>query len=155
MVAYNIPEVSHIKDGLYIGSSRAMYDPHLLREAGINHIVKLYDADPECPPDFISIECYFEDGGEIPLDLLEIGITFMEQHLKAEIPVLVMCGAGMSRSAAFAMAYLLEKQGYNLRYAWMLIKFHHPIADIAPQLWNFLLKHYQQPYSITEILSRW
>lgn len=151
----DIPEISHIFNGLYIGSSRALYDTTKLRTIELTHIVKLYFGDPECPTDFTVYEGAFEDGGVIPTDILTESIDFIENYIQSGTKVLVACGAGMSRSAALALAYLMEKQGYNLRYAWKLVKFHHAIADVAPQLWDFLLKRYQQPYSITEILLRW
>ncbi|MCL4265267.1 MAG: dual specificity protein phosphatase family protein [Anaerolineae bacterium] len=48
-------------------------------------------------------------------------------------PVVSMCGAGMSRSVTFVMAYLRET-GLDLRPSWELVAAQHSDAQPAPQM---------------------
>ena len=66
---------------------------------------------------------------------IDIPYTVFKQQVEAGRPVLVMCGAGISRSSTFVLAYLLER-GYSLEDAWRLLSERHPAASPLPQMWR-------------------
>jgi len=74
-------------------------------------------------------------------ETLQRGVSFVKQQVEAGRPVLVMCGAGISRSSTFVLAYLLER-GYSLEDAWRLLSERHPAASPLPQMWRSLIDYY-------------
>jgi protein-tyrosine phosphatase len=65
-----------------------------------------------------------------------------QEHLERK--VLVACGAGMSRSAAFAVAALKEDENLNLLTALRNVKSRRPDTMIHPALWESLCAFYQE-----------
>lgn len=139
-------------DGIYISGWRATQYGDYLRQAGIIHILKLYDSIPNFPADFDVCENPVEDGEFLPLEPLQRGVDFVLEQLNAGRPVLVMCGAGISRSATFVLAVLL-KQGYDLHDAFRLLRQKHPEATPHPYLWLSLITHYNLPYKLADAME--
>lgn len=148
-----IPHITHIQDGVYIGRVRAHQEQVRLQAAGIRHILKLYEAAPYWPDSFVVCDNEVEDGVLIQNDKLVHGVAFLQEQVAMGKPVVSICGAGMSRSVTFVLAYLLET-GLDLRLAWELVATQHPSAQPAPQMWQTLIDHYQLPYEIRECI-RW
>ena len=144
--------IDRVIPGLYISGARAAYRAPLLRKAGITRVLKLYEGPPDWPPDFHVCDNPLEDGEPIPSYILTAGVAFIHQSMAAGEKVLVVCGAGISRSSTFVLAYLVES-GYDLREAWRLLRQQHPIASPAPALWESLLTYYDLPYTLRDILE--
>lgn len=148
----NIPHITHIQDGVYIGRVRAHQEQVRLQAAGIRHILKLYEAAPYWPDSFVVCDNEVEDGVLIPNDKLVHGVAFLKGRVAMGNPVVSMCGAGMSRSVTFVLAYLLEAS-LDLRQAWELVTTQHADAQPAPQMWQSLITHYQLPYEVRECIG--
>ena len=58
--------------------------------------------------------------------------------------VLIACGAGISRSAAFAVAALKEVEQLSLLDAFRVVRQHHPQALPHPAIWESLCTYYQE-----------
>jgi protein-tyrosine phosphatase len=144
--------VDHVLDGGYIGSYRATMFADQLRHAGITNVLKLYEDIPYFPADFCTLENALEDGEFIPTSTLKRGVQFILDHVDVGEPVLVVCGAGISRSSTFVLAYLLERS-YNLHNAFHLLRENHPAAMPHPQMWLSLITHYQLKDRPEEALS--
>jgi hypothetical protein len=140
-------------DGLYIGSYRATYHAAALRAAGITNVLKLYGDIPDFPEDFNTFENALDDGKYIPDGVLARGVRFVLDRLEAGQPVLVVCGAGISRSSTFVLAALVER-GHDLRAAYCLLRRQHPEAQPHPNLWQSLITHYTLDYTLADVL-RW
>ncbi|MBA3530678.1 MAG: dual specificity protein phosphatase family protein [Ardenticatenales bacterium] len=146
--------ISHISNGLYIGGARAVYRAEELQLVGITRVLKLYPDDPFWPEDFQVCEAVLHDGQLIPPGLLRRGTAFLREPRDDKEAVLVVCGAGISRSATFVLAYLLE-EGYDLRAAWTLLQQQHPSARPHPQMWLSLVAEYNLGYSLEELAHFW
>lgn len=144
--------VDHVWDGVYIGSHRATMYADQLRTAGVTTVLKLYEDIPYFPADFCTLENVLEDGEFISAAILKRGVQFILDHVDVGEPVLVVCGAGISRSSTFVLAYLLER-GHKLPDAFRLLRECHPEAMPHPQMWLSLIAHYQLTYDLKEALS--
>jgi len=147
-----IPGLSHVLDGIYIGKARVVYVADALRQVELIHILKLYEDAPHWPDDFVVCDNELPDGVLIPPTKWQKGVEFLRACAAANQPVLSVCGAGQSRSVIFVLAYMVE-QGHTLPDAWSHLKQHHPDAFPNPYLWLSLIQQYQLPYTLTEVLS--
>ena len=75
----------------------------------------------------------------------------MKEQQAAEQIILVACGAGISRSATFAVAALKEIQGISLREAMHIVKHAHPESMPHLHLWQSLCSYYNEAVPWTEI----
>ncbi len=148
----DLRHIDRVIPGLYISGARAVYQAPALRKAGITRVLKLYEGPPDWPPDFHVCDNPLEDGAPIPSYILSAGVAFIHQSMAAGEKVLVTCGAGISRSSTFVLAYLVES-GYDLRDAWQLLRQRHPPAYPAFALWESLLAYYNLPYTLRDILE--
>lgn len=141
--------VDHVTDGVYISGWRATLYPDYLRQAGITNVLKLFADIPYFPNDFNVLENALDDGEFVPLDAMKRGANFVVEHVDAGQRVLVMCGAGISRSSTFVLAYLLER-GQDLRDAFVLLRKKHPVATPHPEMWRSLIAHYGLTYTVQD-----
>lgn len=144
--------IDHVVDGIYISGWRATLHADYLWEAGLTHVLKLYHGVPHFPDHFHTLENALEDGEFIPAETLRQGVDFVLEHINAGQPVLVMCGAGISRSASFVLAALVRR-GYDLRDAYTLLRQKHPQATPHPELWRSLIEHYGLNYTVKDAME--
>jgi hypothetical protein len=147
----NEPSIGCVTPLLFIGGTGLVHAADWLRTEGISHVLKLYDGDPYWPSDFTVFEIPIDDGVYITKETMKSGVDFIRRQIEADQKILVMCGLGISRSATFVLAYLLE-QGYDLREAFCLLRTVRPQAWPARELWLSLISHYSTPYTIHEIM---
>jgi hypothetical protein len=83
-----------------------------------------------------------EDGEPLPVEFLEEGIAFIKDQKERGHNILVACGAGISRSAAFSIAALHEIEGMDLLHAFQLVKAVREIALPHPAIWDSLCAYY-------------
>ncbi|HLY27274.1 MAG TPA: dual specificity protein phosphatase [Aggregatilineales bacterium] len=145
--------IDHVAHGVYISGYRAIYSAQILREVGITHVLKLYEDGPYWPADFVVCDNPLPDGEPIPAEQLRQGVAFVREQVEAGRSVLVQCGAGISRSSTFVLAFLVDR-GYDLKDAWQILKTNHSDANPHPALWYSLIAHYHLPYS-TQDVAQW
>lgn len=148
---YNELGIGRVTPLLHIGGVRVISDVEWLRAEKITNILKLYDGDPYWPADFNVHDIPLADGVFIEKATLKDGVDFIRERVEAEQKILVLCGLGISRSATFILAYLLE-QGYDLHQAFRLLRTARPQAWPARELWSSLIAHYTTPYTLREIM---
>lgn len=117
---------------------------------GLTHVLKLYEDAPFWPDDFTVCDNALPDGVFLNLEQLERGVAFVKEQVDSDKTVLVQCGAGISRSSTFVLAYLVDR-GYDLPEAWELLKAQHEQANPHPELWRSLISHYDLPYTLDDI----
>jgi protein-tyrosine phosphatase len=83
--------------------------------------------------------------------MLAQGVEFVMAQKKAGQTVLVACGAGISRSATFAVAALKEIEGLSLREAIHTVKQAHPDSLPHYKLWQSLCDYYNEAVPWIEI----
>lgn len=101
-----------IRDWLYIGKYSHTRELDYLNQVGITAMLQLAEHVPQ--PDIDTLYLDVDDGVPIPHEMIERGINYILEKKKANNKVLVACGAGISRSSAFALAALGEIEKRSL-----------------------------------------
>jgi len=142
----------HVLDNVYIGSLFSMGEREALERAGITSVLKLTHSSMEPEDGFTVMELSFPDGWSIPDGYLRRGLDFVREQETQGHGVLIMCAAGISRSATFALGYLVER-GYDLHEAFEHLRARRPVVAPHPALWISLLEFLGEPYSLNDVLS--
>ena len=116
--------VGHVGDLLAVGA---------IMSAGIEAIIELADNEQftVLPRELVRGRFPLSDGGDNPLWLLRLAADTVAVLLKAEVPVLVCCSAGMSRSLCVAAGGLVLNEGLSLPEALSIVVGNGP-ADVSP-----------------------
>ena len=122
---------------LWLGNTGDASDYSSIYESGIVAIIDL--ALENMPPALARslVYCRFPiiDGGQGSQEVLQTAIETVISLFRKEMPTLVVCGAGMSRSPAVVAAALSIINGENPDDWLRHVVSGHP-HDISPQLWK-------------------
>ncbi|MEQ8974967.1 MAG: dual specificity protein phosphatase [Coleofasciculus sp. C1-SOL-03] len=88
-------------------------------------------------PNIVSHYIPVEDGQPLPFEQLKSGIEFVRQEKAKSKTVLIVCGAGISRSSLFAVATLKEEENLSLLDAFRQVQIKHPQANPHPNLVSY------------------
>ncbi len=144
--------MNKIQAWLYIGKYRETLNSHLLSAYNIGAMLQLADLVEQ--PGLTSLYLPVEDGTPLPDDLLRRGIDFVIAEKERGRTVLIACGAGVSRSAAFTVAVLKEVEGLSLLDALRIVKQRHPEAMPHPAIWDSLCTYYDEDVSFGNIFAK-
>jgi dual specificity phosphatase 12 len=150
MGVHNLP--NQITESLYIGGSQLTKMSDKLKELNITSVLKLYESPPDWPVGFTVYNMPYPDGEPIPAERMARHIKFITDEIEAGHKVLVVCGAGISRSSTAVLAYLVST-GLSLPDAYRLLKSRHPIASPNPVLWDSLIKYFKLRYTSMDVLE--
>lgn len=140
-----------IRPWLYIGKYRETLNPYLLAAHKIGAMLQLADLVEQ--PGITSLYLDVDDGVPLPLELLRQGVDFVITNKGQNSKVLIACGAGISRSAAFAVAALKEIEGLDLLSGLRAVKQKHPEAMPHPAIWESLCAYYQENVPFSDTLA--
>lgn len=141
-IVTRIPSVSEIiPNKLYLGNRKVPHHPDLLERFVITHILELTDNgktrnDPSKIPSIRVLQLTVTDtlGSHESLtpSLLQQGVDFIESSCKNGT-VLVHCTAGVSRSAAMIVYYLIHNSHGTLplESAYAQVRQKRPVVDIS------------------------
>ena len=132
--------MNRIRDWLYIGSYRDTRDLGRLRTYNIGAMLQLAEWVEQ--PEIVSLYLQVKDGEPLPEDKLKEGVAFVRQQKANEKPILIACGAGISRSATYVMAVLMEEEGLDFFEAYRSVSTHHPDALPHPELCQSLAAYH-------------
>ena len=132
-----------IRPWLHIGRYRDTLNQSLLTANRIGAMLQL--AEHVQHPQIATLYLPIEDGVPLAGELLQQGLSFVHAAHQQGQAVLIACGAGISRSATFAIAALKEVEGLSLLEATKAVKYHHPAAMPHPALWESLCAYYHEP----------
>jgi protein-tyrosine phosphatase len=93
-----------------------------------------------------------EDGRHLPAERLREGAAFVRAQRALGRPVLVLCGAGMSRSVTFVLAYLHE-EGWELSDAIRHVVRHRRQALPHLRLLRCLIDCYEADTTASALLT--
>ena len=114
---------------IYLGSAKASKDQEGLQTIGITHIVNI-SGKQYFPGAIEYFRFYMKDGkgsGEILLKNIDDTISFITSALSnKKSKILVHCQAGMSRSPAIILAYLILEHKMTLKEAFTHTKSIRP-----------------------------
>lgn len=116
-----------IMTNLYLGGVGAAADTQLLVQQGISAVVccvrELEFPTREFSDKLVYCRVDVEDMGREPIELYFPEATeFIHSWISRELPVLVHCRAGVSRSASVVIAYLMTYHSLSLKEAFFLVR---------------------------------
>ena len=126
-----------VPEELWIGSAADLGNVVAVVQAGVAGVVDLAVelSMPTFPRGMTYCRFPVTDGQQDSPAVLRAAIETVVALLRAELPTLVCCGAGMSRSPAVAAGALAILRGGNPDDHLRRIALGHP-HDISPQLWQ-------------------
>lgn len=126
-----------LSNQLWIGNAGDGRDAARLLQAGVAAVVNLAAEEPSPALLCNMIYCRLPimDGEQDDESVLDLAIQTVVSLLKKQIPTLVHCGAGMSRSPAVAAAALAIVQGGSPEEKLKEIAVSRP-HDVSPLLWE-------------------
>jgi hypothetical protein len=122
---------------LWLGHAGEGRDWRQIHWVGIKALVLLAAEEPLPQPPRAIIYCRIPllDGAGNEPELLSLAVHTVVTLIRAQVPTLICCGAGMSRSPAIAAAALAmvykEPPGEGLK---RVLKYHP--GDVSPSLWR-------------------
>lgn len=121
---------------LWVGNAGDLRDGRAVLDAGIAAVVELADSEPFAvlPRELVRCRFPLSDGGDNPPWLLKLAAETVAALLRAGVPVLVCCSAGMSRSVCVAAGGVALAEGRPLPEALAMVVGSGP-ADVSPGLW--------------------
>jgi protein-tyrosine phosphatase len=122
---------------LWLGNIGDARNVQQLYAAGIRAVVDLAadEAPTTLPRELLHCRFPLVDGAENPRWLLKMAAETVAFLLRANVPTLVHCGAGMSRTPAIAAGGLVLATGTSLSAALSLVV-EDAVADVSPAIWN-------------------
>jgi hypothetical protein len=120
---------------LWLGHAGDLRDAPGVLAAGIKAVIELADSEPLAVLPRELVQCRFplSDGGDNLGWMLVLAAKTVASLLRAEVPVLVGCSAGMSRSVCVAAAGIALAEGQPLSETLALVADSGP-ADVSPAL---------------------
>ncbi|WP_088257584.1 dual specificity protein phosphatase family protein [Fimbriiglobus ruber] len=124
---------------LWIGTARDARDLRSVLDAGIEAIVDLAMEEPPVSPtrELVYLRFPLLDGDGKPLWLLQLAVNGIRQLLANNIPTLVACSAGMSRSPAVVSTAVAQLNNEPAESVLERLRGVGPV-DVSPGLWQSL-----------------
>lgn len=98
---------------LWLGHAGDLRDARTVLAVGVAAVVEVADGEPMATLPRGLVRCRFpiSDGGENPPWLLRLAVESVAALLRAGVPTLVACSAGLSRSVCLAAAGIALAEG--------------------------------------------
>jgi hypothetical protein len=132
--------VNKIRDWLYIGDYHDAQDYETLAKNKIGAVLEL--AGPVNHPGIVSQYIWVQDAMPLPENKLRRGLEFILEN--KDRGVFVGCAAGVSRSATFCIAALVEVEGLSLKTAYDEVKKARQVINPHFTLWASLRNYYRE-----------
>jgi protein-tyrosine phosphatase len=142
--------MDEIRPWLFIGAYRDTKNEWYLNLKNIRAMLQLAELVEQ--PDIVSLNLPVEDVAPISSDHIRQGVDFIREHKQKGNHVLVACGAGMNRSAAFSAAALKEEESLSLFDAFKEVKRLHPESMPHEPVWDSLCKYYNEFTSYLDVM---
>jgi protein-tyrosine phosphatase len=120
---------------LWLGNAGGLRDVRVVLAAGIAAVVELADSEPfaSLPRELVRCRFPLSDGGDNSAWLLRLAAETVAALLRASVPVLVCCSAGMSRSVCVAASGVALAEKRSLAESLSAVVGTGPV-DVAPGL---------------------
>lgn len=127
---------SIIQDLLWVGNALDARDVRAVLSLGVLAVVDLAanESAVQYPRDIVYCRFPLNDGTGNEPAILRLAVSSTAEFVKAKIPALVACSAGMSRSLAIVAAALSVVRCQEPNEVLRQIASHGP-HDVAPGLW--------------------
>ena len=126
---------------LWIGNAHDARDFNQVLDLGITAVIDLAWEEPPIsyPREIVYCRLPLIDGDENQTVVLQTALTTVARFISADLPTLVACSAGMSRSPAIVAGALSLVHDCSFAEAIQQIAATGP-CDVAPGLWNEIQK---------------
>jgi len=120
---------------LWLGNAGDLRDGRTIMAVGIEAVVELADSEPFAvlPRELVRCRFPLSDGGDNPAWLLRLAAETVATLLRAGVPLLICCSAGMSRSLCVAAAGMALAESRTLPEALKIVAGSGP-ADVSSGL---------------------
>jgi hypothetical protein len=120
---------------LWLGHAGDLRDPCPMLAAGIEAVIELADSEPLAllPRELVRCRFPLSDGGPNSPWLLRLACESVAALLRAKVPTLVCCAAGMSRSICIAAGAMAMAEGRSFEEMLALVVGLGPV-DVSPGL---------------------
>jgi protein-tyrosine phosphatase len=134
-----------VPDALWIGSASDVRDGRRLMQQGVAAVVDLAleETAAQLPHEMVYCRFPLVDGGENPPARLAGAVHIVAMFLRQHVPVLVACGAGMSRAPAVVAIAIALVEGRSPDESLTRLATHAP-HDVSTTLWQDLLAVYNE-----------
>ncbi|MDQ4141208.1 MAG: dual specificity protein phosphatase family protein [Bacteroidota bacterium] len=142
-----------IRPWLVLGKHQETHHLPLLQAYGIEAMLQF--AEKVEHPTIRSLYLPIEDGIPLSTEAFQQGIDFMHTNHQEGKKILVSCGAGISRSVTFVIAFLKETEELTLLEAYQTVLKVHGRALPHPKLWQSLCAYYQENSPYWHLLKKY
>lgn len=142
--------MDQIRPWLFIGKYRETLNKGYLDQKSIRAMLLL--AEPVDQPGIISLYLPVADFAPVSHKHLRQGVDFINEHRQIGNRVLVACGAGINRSAAFSAAAIKEVEGISLFAAIKEVKRCHSESMPHEPVWISLCNYYSETTSYLDVM---
>ena len=127
---------------LWIGHAGDCGDVNAVTNVGIQVVVQLAAEEPypNLPRELTFVRIPIHDGPDNEPSSLRLAVDVVARVLASNLPTLVCCSAGASRSPAVAACAIAIAENKPPATCLELVRERHR-ADVSPALWNDLLSH--------------
>mgnify|MGYP002777918469 CR=1 FL=1 len=124
---------------LWLGHAGDLWNARAVLAHGIEAVIELADSEPLAmlPRELVRCRFPLSDDADNSLWRLKLAAESLAALLRAEVPVLVCCSAGMSRSVCIAAAGMALAENRPLAEMLALVVGSGP-ADVSPGLYGRL-----------------
>ena len=144
--------MNQIRPWLYIGKYRDTTNLPQLQFHRIGAMLQFAELVEH--PGIVSLFIDQEDGQPTPYRHFQKGLDFIRYTKEEGRNVLVACGAGISRSATFAIAAISAIEQISLKEAYIEVKRLHPDTMPHPALWKSLCRYFKDDAIFMPYLMR-
>jgi protein-tyrosine phosphatase len=138
-------EMQMVVPGVYIGNYLPATNAAILKDKEITHICCCIDVQPRFPADFQYLILPLNDcDSQDVMSCFPKSNAFIEAALASGGKVFVHCGAGISRSAAITIAFVMQRMRMKMLPALALVKTARPHVCPNQGFRNQLLKYEKQ-----------
>ncbi|XP_040011577.1 dual specificity protein phosphatase 18 [Xiphias gladius] len=134
-----------VTDHLYLSNGRAAGDPAQVTRYEISCIVNVTETASSRPPPTPGLEYIHIPVSDSPLSPLSGHFDEVADQIQHTAErggrTLVHCNAGVSRSAALCMAYLMKHRGVTLLDAHRWVKASRPVVRPNSGFWKQLIRY--------------
>lgn len=125
---------------LWIGHAGDLRNPRVILDTGISAVIDLAIDEPiaALPRELVYCRCPILDGEGNPEWLLSLAIQTTASLLRDQVPTLVCCSGGMSRSVLISAAALSLQSGKSLTAS--MTEVQGGAVDISPALMADVLR---------------
>lgn len=142
--------MDQIRPWLFIGKYRETLQLAYLQSKSISAMLQLSESVEQ--HGIISLYLPVADIAPVSHKHLRQGLDFISEQRQIGNRVLVACGAGINRSAAFSAAAIKEAEGISLFDALKEVKRCHPESMPHEPVWVSLCSYYGEKTSYLEVI---